>query len=70
MNKIKIFRLEKDMTLKELSEKSKVAIGYISTLENDCEGNKNPSKDIMERISEALDKTVPEVFFPEKSEVN
>ena len=39
MNKIKLFRKEKKMTIRELSEKTGVATGYLSTLENDEEGN-------------------------------
>ena len=66
MNNIKFFRNEKAMTLRVLSERSGVAVGYISTLENDNEGSTNPTKDVMVRISKALSKTVPEVFFPKK----
>jgi len=60
---IKQFRNKANMTVRELSEKAKVATGYISTLENDVEGNTNPSKDVMERISEALSSTVPKTFY-------
>jgi transcriptional regulator with XRE-family HTH domain len=63
MNKIKLLRDKLGMTLRSLSEKSNVAIGYLSTLENDTEGKTNPTKDVMERISAALEGTVPEVFF-------
>jgi len=62
-NMIKQFRNKANMTVRELSEKAKVATGYISTLENDVEGNTNPSKDVMERISEALSSTVPKTFY-------
>lgn len=63
MNKIKILRNKLNMTVRELSEKSSVAVGYISALENDSTGSTNPTKDVMERISQALNATVPEVFF-------
>ena len=63
MNKIKLFRKEKKMTIRELSEKTGVATGYLSTLENDEESKCNPTKDKMIKISAALGKTVPEVFF-------
>jgi transcriptional regulator with XRE-family HTH domain len=66
MNQIKQFREAADMTIRKLSEKASVAVGYLSTLENDTNGDTNPSKDVMQRISEALGKTVSEVFFPEE----
>lgn len=65
LNRIKYFRKEMGMTIRELAIKSSIAPGYISELENDAEGQKNPSKDVMVRISEVLGRTVPEVFFPE-----
>lgn len=51
------------MTVKELAEKAHIAVGYISTLENDSKGNKNPSKNIMDKIAKALESTVPEIFY-------
>ncbi|WP_455793573.1 helix-turn-helix domain-containing protein [Clostridium butyricum] len=63
MNKIKIIRNTLGITVRELSEKSNVSIGYISTLENDESGTSNPSKDVMERIANALNSSVPEVFY-------
>lgn len=63
MNKIKILRIEMGMTVRELSDKANVAVGYISTLENDNEGYTNPTKDVMQRIATALHTTVIEVFF-------
>lgn len=68
MNKIKYYRQKNGLTVRELSEKSEVAIGYVSDLENDSEGSKNPSKDVMVKISEALEQSVPDVFFPEEKE--
>lgn len=63
MNNIKQFRKEANMTVRELAEKAKVAIGYISTLENDSENNTNPSRLVMEKIAKALDSTVPKIFY-------
>ena len=63
MNKIKRVRNLLGITARELSEKSGVAISYISTLENDETGLSNPSKDVMERIAKALNSNVPEIFF-------
>lgn len=51
------------MTVRELADKSSIAIGYISTLENDSTGKTNPTKDVMERIAVALETTVPKLFF-------
>lgn len=51
------------LTIRDLSKKSNVATGYISKLENDNVDITNPTKDVMEKISSALNKTVPEVFF-------
>lgn len=63
MNKIKQFRNKANMTVRELSEKAQVAVSYISTLENDSNGDTNPSKDIMEKIAKALNSTVPKIFY-------
>ena len=63
MNIIKKLRSETNMTVKELSEKANVAIGYISRIENDSDGNSNPSKNVMERIANALNSTVPKIFY-------
>lgn len=65
MNKIKFYRQKQGLTVRELSEKSNVAIGYVSTLENNKKAN--PSKGTMENISKALGQTVQAVFFPEDS---
>jgi len=63
MNKIKHFRKQANMTLREISEKANVVISYISTLENDNNGSTNPSKDVMEKIAQALNSTVPKIFY-------
>jgi len=62
LNRIKFFRTKYGLTVKELSVKSDIAIGYLSDLEN---GNaKNPSLRTMQKIAAALGQTVPDVFFP------
>lgn len=63
MNNIKIFRQEQGMTVRELAQKANIAVGYISTLENDDDGHTNPSKETMIKVAKALGKTVPDVFF-------
>ena len=60
-NKIKKFRKQRDMKLKELAEKAGISVGYLSHLENGSRAN--PSREVMESISFALLKTIPEVFF-------
>jgi transcriptional regulator with XRE-family HTH domain len=65
LNRVKNFRQEQNITLKQLSEMTGIAIGYICDIENDEDGKKNPTRDVMQRIADALGKTVPEVFFPE-----
>jgi len=63
MNKIKELRESKNLTLRELAKKANIAPSYLSELENDSESKKNPSKEMMEKISSALDSTVPKVFY-------
>jgi transcriptional regulator with XRE-family HTH domain len=70
MNNIKYYRLKQSLTIRELSKKSGVAAGYISELENDKNSIKNPSKEVMEKISVALNRTVPEVFFAKEGAKN
>ena len=60
-NKIRKYRKEKGMLLKDLACKSGISIGYLSHLEK---GSRvNPSTEIMESIAVALNKSVSEVFF-------
>ena len=60
-NKIKKFRKQRKMKLKEVAEKAGISVGYLSHLENGSRAN--PSREVMESISFALLKTIPEVFF-------
>lgn len=60
-NKIRKYRKEKGMLLKELACKSGISVGYLSHLEK---GSRvNPSTEIMEKIAVTLNKSVSEVFF-------
>lgn len=61
MNSIKTIRTKNGVTLDILSQKTKLSIGYLSHLENGTRNN--PSKEVMEKIAEALNSTVPDVFF-------
>jgi transcriptional regulator with XRE-family HTH domain len=49
---LKEYRLEKGMTLRDLSEKSSVALGYVSELER---GHKEASSEILGNLSYGLD---------------
>ncbi len=60
-NKIRQYRIERGMTLKETAYKSGVSVGYLSHLENGSRAN--PSRGVMENIAFALRKSIPEVFF-------
>ncbi|BDR67232.1 hypothetical protein K144312032_14600 [Clostridium tetani] len=64
MNKIKIFRKQKGLTIKKLSITTNISTGYLSDLENNK--SNNPTKDTMEKIAVALGQTVPEIFYPNK----
>jgi len=60
-NKVKYIRTQKGMTLLQLANLSGISVGYLCHLEKGS--RKNPSIEVMEKISKALDKTVTEVFF-------
>lgn len=60
---MKKLRKELGLTVRVLAKKSKVAVGYISMLENDTSNKLNPSRNVMNRISMALNGTIVEVFF-------
>lgn len=60
-NSLKKIRTSKNMTIRELSEKSGVSAGYLCHLENGTRSN--PSKDVMEKIAKTLNKNIMEIFF-------
>lgn len=60
-NRIKIIRQQKDITLAELSKLTGISAGYLCHLEKGS--RKNPSLEVMEKIANALNKSVAEVFF-------
>lgn len=60
-NKIREYRKERGMTLKELSKKIGISTGYLCHLERGT--RKNPSMEIMEKIANTLNKPVAEIFF-------
>ena len=62
-NKIKQYRKEKQMTMKELAIKTNISEGYICHLEKGT--RRNPSTKVMEKIAKVLNKKITEVFFQE-----
>lgn len=60
-NNLKKIRTLRNLTIRELSEKSGISAGYLCHLENGTRSN--PSKGVMEKIAKALDKNIMEIFF-------
>ena len=60
-NQIKKIRDEKGLTLVKLSDLSGISVGYLCHLEKGSRSN--PSIDVMEKISKALNKSITEIFF-------
>ena len=60
-NQVKKIREQKGITLVKLAEMSGVSVGYLCHLERGS--RKNPSIEIMEKISKALNKSITEIFF-------
>lgn len=59
--KLKQRRNELGMSVYDIAKKTGISPAYISNLEN---GQKNnPSKEVMEKLSTSLGKTVSELFF-------
>lgn len=60
-NKIRKYREKKGMKLQELADRAGISAGYLSHLER---GERdNPSTEVMENISIALNASIPEIFF-------
>ena len=62
-NKIRKYRKERRLTLKELAEKSGISAGYLSHLENGSRDN--PSMEVMENISIILNKSITDTLYIE-----
>lgn len=60
-NKIKYYRLEKGISLIELSNITGLSAGYLCHLENG--GRNNPSFVTMSKIATALNKNITDVFL-------
>lgn len=62
-NKVKEYREKAGLTQEQLAEKAEVSRNTISSLETKT--NTNVTYEIMQRISEALNKKVATIFFNE-----
>ena len=62
-NKIKKYRKSMNMTLKDLSDRTGISVGYLSHLDNQTRNN--PSSEILGKIAISLNSTIPEIFFSE-----
>lgn len=60
-NQIRKVREEKGLTLLKLSDLSGISVGYLCHLERGSRNN--PSIEVMGKISDALGKTITDVFF-------
>ena len=60
-NKIKQVRESKGITLSKLSQLTGISSGYLCHLEKGS--RKNPSIVVMNKISDALNKSITEIFF-------
>lgn len=59
-NNMKKYRLEKNFSMKTLSLKTEISERYLYFIEN---GEKTPSINTAKKISEALEKSINEIFF-------
>lgn len=62
-SKLRYYRKKQKFTLKELSEKTGISVGYLSHIENGS--RTNPSMKTMYKISQALQASIEDVFFNE-----
>jgi transcriptional regulator with XRE-family HTH domain len=68
LNKIKFYRNNLGLSIYRIAELSGLTPSYISNLEND--NRTNPSREAMQKISDALEESVQAVFFPEDEKLN
>jgi len=60
-NKIRKYRIQRGLTLKEVADRCGISAGYLCHLEKGTRDN--PSTEVMENIALVLDKSIPEIFF-------
>lgn len=61
--KLREIREQKGIGLNKLAEDLEMSASYLSELERGIQ--KNPTKQVMEKIAIALNSTVPEIFYDE-----
>jgi len=66
MNKIKFYRNNLNLSIYKVAELAGLTPSYISNLEND--NRTNPSREAMQKISNALKESVQAIFFPDDRE--
>lgn len=64
-DRFKELRKEKNLTLKELSEKTGLSIGYLSNLERNVS---SPTLEYMQRICQILGVSITDLLIPQKQE--
>lgn len=62
-NRIREYRKKTGMNLEQMAKKVGISTGYLCHLEKGS--RKNPSTEVMDAISQVLEKTVAEIFFSE-----
>jgi len=67
LNKIKFYRNNLKLSTYKIAELTGLTPSYISNLEND--NRTNPSREAMQKISEALNESVQTVFFPDDENI-
>jgi DNA-binding XRE family transcriptional regulator len=60
-NKIREYRIQKGMNLKELAEKAEISTGYLCHLEKGT--RVNPSIKVIEKIAKVLGKNISDLFY-------
>lgn len=68
--KIKQIRESKGLGLRELAEKSGIAIGYLSELENPLSKKSNPTINVICKLAEALEVNPEELYECEEDDCN
>ena len=66
LSKLKAYRLQQNLTLLQLAEKTGFSVGYLCHLERGTRCN--PSLNAMECIATVLGKSAGEIFFGEEGE--
>lgn len=60
-SKMRKIRIQMGLTLEDISDITGLSVGYLSHLELGT--RKNPSTEVMDKISFALKKSISEIFF-------